>query len=265
MIIKIQKPSLFLSEFIQYYWILENPSAEHTELVYPNGEIQLLFHCKNPFTENKPTGETAEQKIISLCGQRTTYSNIKTKAPSYTIGAVFFPYSAARFFPFSLSEINDYSIDLNDIFNDWQQYEESLFNSQTDALRIEIIEKFLTGRIIERDKNQYGLVSSCVQQILNNKGMFPLRKIYSHYNVSDKTLQRLFKQYTGLTPKLYSEFVRISNVIEMIKFNNNNLQTAYDNGFFDQAHFIKKIKTYTGCTPNQLLKQCGNPDVVFIQ
>jgi AraC-like DNA-binding protein len=178
---------------------------------------------------------------------------------------VFYPYSASLFFPFSLDEINDYSIKIFDIFKDWSEYEDNFFSSTDAVQRIRIIEKFLLKKIINRNYQQYELVKSCINEITKAKGTLPLNNIYSHYNVSEKTIQRLFKQYVGITPKMFSEYIRIGNTVELVKSKMNSTEVSYEAGYYDQSHCIKKLKTYTGCTPIELIKKCDNSDVVFIQ
>ena len=77
--------------------------------------------------------------------------------------------------------------------------------------------------------------------------------------MSIRNLQRLFKEYIGLSPKWVirkfrvQDFLTRSQEIETQKINWAEL--ANELGYFDQAHFIKDIKTMIGQTPHEYARQ----------
>jgi len=61
----------------------------------------------------------------------------------------------------------------------------------------------------------------------------------------------LFVQYTGLTPKLYSQINRFQNSLQLVREGNSSLTSiAYECGYADQSHFIREFKSFTGLTPS---------------
>lgn len=76
---------------------------------------------------------------------------------------------------------------------------------------------------------------------------------------SYSTLERHFKRDTGLTPKKYHSLQRFRLAIEAIYTSRNTDWQHYVHlyGYYDQSHFIKEIKHYTGFTPTQLLNTPG--------
>lgn len=101
-----------------------------------------------------------------------------------------------------------------------------------------------------------GFITDLAQEMPPNYALKSLREI-TNYSVS--TLERYFKQDTGLRPKQYQRLHRFRGVIEYLYTNQHPDWGACADtfGFFDQSHLIKEIRSFTGFTPSQLLKTPG--------
>jgi methylphosphotriester-DNA--protein-cysteine methyltransferase len=70
-----------------------------------------------------------------------------------------------------------------------------------------------------------------------------------------KYLERQFLKIIGLTPKSYSRIARFQNVMQALKYAAFHPwpSLALDCGYYDQAHFIKEFKAFTGATPSEFV------------
>ncbi len=67
---------------------------------------------------------------------------------------------------------------------------------------------------------------------------------------SPRTLQRLFREYVGVTPKWVLQRIRLHEAAErMVEGEGDWASLALDLGYFDQAHFIKAFKAVVGRSP----------------
>ncbi len=75
--------------------------------------------------------------------------------------------------------------------------------------------------------------------------------------ISERSLERLIKQYVGISPKVYSRIVRFQSGLQALRKNDFRTLTevAYQKEFFDQSHFIREFRTFTGMNPKQYLHQ----------
>ena len=53
----------------------------------------------------------------------------------------------------------------------------------------------------------------------------------------------------GTTPKKFASIIRFNTVLDDLKTAKSLTEICYENNFFDQAHFIKDFKHFTGDTP----------------
>jgi|Deesub1362B_J571_1020462.scaffolds.fasta_scaffold00175_35 YesN/AraC family two-component response regulator len=74
-------------------------------------------------------------------------------------------------------------------------------------------------------------------------------------NLSKYHFCRLFKKKTGLTPMKFVSKKRIERAKELLQREDITISTiAFEVGFNDIGHFVKKFKAYTGLTPTSYRK-----------
>ena len=68
---------------------------------------------------------------------------------------------------------------------------------------------------------------------------------------NERQIERLFSKYIGLSPKFYSRIIRFSHIFELMRSKDNSWgDLVYKSGFYDQSHFIKNFKEFTGEDPS---------------
>lgn len=89
---------------------------------------------------------------------------------------------------------------------------------------------------------------------LNNVKLSDLAKLS---DMSKYCLIRKFEEVQGLSPHKYITNLRINRSKELLKNNKDFADLALESGFYDQSHFIKYFKEYTGTTPMRYKKSCN--------
>ncbi|MFJ7972812.1 bifunctional transcriptional activator/DNA repair enzyme AdaA [Psychrobacillus sp. NPDC096389] len=79
-----------------------------------------------------------------------------------------------------------------------------------------------------------------------------LQDIANYVGVSTYYLDRLFKQETSETPRMYLEKVRIDKAAHLLKSTNKtNLEICYEVGFQSTSNFYKVFFRLKNCTPSE--------------
>jgi len=251
------KPSGFLAQYIRHYWILEADASdgEVCERIIPTGNIEWMFHYRNTFVV-KSTEKIVAQPRSLVCGINCNYSDVATRGDSGVIAVTFLPKGASHFLRFPLSDIEDCSIALSDIFNSKiNEVEERICIATTTLARIQIIEQFLTTCFRPVNTNDVLLITKGVEIINSSKGQIKASELSKKLIITNKTLERKFSIYLGKTPKQFIKIVRFQGVIQYLSnIDHKHLtQLTYDNGYYDQSHFIKDFKNMSGYTPSEFL------------
>ncbi|MDO9276394.1 MAG: helix-turn-helix domain-containing protein [Lutibacter sp.] len=220
------------------------------ERVFPNGNVTLVFHYGSPSKfKEKNSNEYVESNLV-ICGQQTSYYDLSLSGKTGMILIVFKPHGVEPFFNFPINELLNKNLSVCDLIkNEAIVLEDKLFNSKNNKQRITHLENFLLKRmIINKD---FERVEHAIKIIENSKGQIKTQVIAQEVCLGIKQFERIFSKHVGLNPKKFTSIVRFQNVIQM-KMNDKNAnmcQLAYDNGYYDQSHFIHDFKNLTGLSP----------------
>jgi len=228
------------------------------ERVIPTENVQLMFHYKKPFVVLQSNNIREQQPRSIISGLSDSFSDVSTNGEAGVVFISFYPNSACCFFNFPLSEIENKSIDLSDIYHrEIREVEEQLFEKKTIKERIEVIESFLIRRFSPIGSYDGLLLKKSLEIVKNSKGQTNVNSLSSIVYTTPKTLERKFSQYIGKTTKQYIKLIRFNEVLQDFSKHKKLSMTeiAYMNGYFDQSHFIKDFKIYTGYTPKEFVSK----------
>lgn len=85
-------------------------------------------------------------------------------------------------------------------------------------------------------------------------------------NMSMKTFERHFVEQVGSPPKMFARVVRFNKAIAA-KMNNFRLSwtsIAHDCGYYDQMHFIRDFRDFSGTTPTDFFKHTPPPQEIYM-
>lgn len=250
------KPTGLLALYIRHYWVLEADDfeGEICERVIPTGNVEWMFHYRKTFVVKNEAPVYQPQSMVS--GINSNFFDVATRGESGVIAVTFYPHGAANFLRFPLSEIENSSINLEDIFNTTgKETEEQICLARSQEERIAIIEKFLLRCFNPVKNNDLLLIKKGVELINQCKGQINVSELSQKLFLTNKSLERKFYALLGKTPKQFIRIVRFQGVIlNLSKPGDKYLtQMAYENGYFDQAHFVKDFKSLSGYTPKEFL------------
>ncbi|MCA9757484.1 MAG: AraC family transcriptional regulator [Candidatus Eisenbacteria bacterium] len=126
---------------------------------------------------------------------------------------------------------------------------EAIEAASTVDERVERIEPFLRARSGPHDP-MVEVVSSLVDEIAREPGLTKVQDVASRAGVGTRTLQRLFSEYVGVSPKWVLQRYRLHEAADRLLAGTTDLATlALDLGYSDQAHFVRDFRLVVGETP----------------
>lgn len=240
-------PSDSLKPFIKSFAISES-EYEQIYKVIPDTSIVLGFQYKGKLSYLT----TAEDRALAssgVSGLSDQYKIFKNSANVGTVLVFFTETGASYFFKQPLHELFKESVSLDNFMlqSELLILEEQLCEAQTDVERISVVEQFLFSRIrsIEPDK----MVLAALALIHKSKGMIRITELMEQLHTSQSPLEKRFRQAVGTSPKKFASIVRLKHAIQRHSSTHSLTELSYEMGFYDQAHFIKEFKTFTGDTP----------------
>lgn len=157
----------------------------------------------------------------------------------------------------SMKEVKNEYVDVEKYFRNFRaDIEEAIIDADDIYERIEISQKYLLKRL-RKIKEHHSDVLNSMDFILNKSGSCSIKEIKEYTVLSERTLQRMFNEHIGLSPKKVQSIVRFQNIWRELHFNKkiDLADIAYKYGYSSQGHFINDIKKYCDLTPNQIIKK----------
>jgi AraC-like DNA-binding protein len=88
--------------------------------------------------------------------------------------------------------------------------------------------------------------------ILRDPSLLRVEQLAERLGRSPRALQRLFREYVGVTPKWVLQRLRLHEAAErMMDGAGDWAALALDLGYFDQAHFINDFRRVVGRSPGE--------------
>jgi AraC-like DNA-binding protein len=164
-------------------------------------------------------------------------------------GIKFQPPALTHLFDVAMRSLTDTVVDLRQKIPGIHELELELKRDQDHRRMITIANDYL---IRKASGFVPGVVDHAVSLIFSTKGKISIGEICDQTNTGERTLERLFNKYIGLTPKFYCRVIRFSYIFKVIE--NKKLGWAdlgLEAGFYDQAHFIRNFKAFSGEDPSK--------------
>ena len=245
-------PTPALSPFIEKYTINEIPGI-HTSRVIPDLSVVMGFQFGGNLSLIDATG-TPRLDPLCLTGMGNRYRLFHNSAGFGIVLVYFKPAGASLFFEPPLQEFFQSSISLKafDKGEDLHETEDRIASAKDHKQRIDIIDQFLLKRL--QPARYDPLVSYATRIIRSQDGDLRIKILSQELGISQSRLEKRFRRVVGCSPKKYSTIVRLRSVAASLTSNSTLTQVSLDSGHYDQAHFNKAFKSFTGMTPKDYLR-----------
>ena len=244
---RYQKPHQLLSEFVRTVLIVE-------EFAGPDDNKLPLFTSGMPAflcsTVKNASGEVIIRQL-TLYGKSTPTDIWELKKDETIVAYFFKPFSLASIFNLSAAVIVKNPLELSE----WNAHKTNALKTQLSyakktAETIEVLDGLLLHQL-QQQQRECEIIRHSTDRIMLDSGKEILSEILAEMKLNERTFQRIFKKFVGVTPGQYRRICQFKLSFE--KLRNGNFDTltdvAYQTGFADQSHFIRSFKEFTEITP----------------
>lgn len=240
---KIIRPEMGISHFYQF-----TLSQEEMEInAVPDGSIDLLFNIGPKGVQTYLGGTVFHVKQWQMGEEQTCFG--------------------VRFQPGQGTLPRDITMDMlinEDILIDGDLFGENLEERIAQAKNLEERASVFWQayeQLVAKSKDLDGkknVEQYVLKRIYDTKGTISMNQIAQETNYSPCYIRRIFKQYQGISPKQFAQFIRFQYLLEVLQERpEQNEMVAQQCGYFDEAHMMKEFKTNTGVTLEQYKRMMG--------
>ncbi|TGK80979.1 AraC family transcriptional regulator [Leptospira montravelensis] len=245
------KPRLQLTPYVESYLLIQCEES-FSKSIIPHHSFVLTIKLKGNH-HYQIHSDSRSLPIVSLSGLRKTVKHNTLSKGTEILIVKFQPWGAFSFFNMSMNELNEVGTSGYDLWN--QSYLNEMYarllETKDNHSKIDHVENFLLKMIKKQTIDKR--ILEAISQMNLSQGKIKINEIASIVNLSIDTFEKNFREIIGGTPKQFSSIIRMNSAIRAIPTYNSFTRLAYDFGYFDQSHFIKEFKSFTGKTPTQFL------------
>lgn len=130
-----------------------------------------------------------------------------------------------------------------------------LYHSKSTQERVQILSNFIFEQI-KSNLRDCEIIRYATDTIMQHSNANVLSQLLENLHLTERTFQRVFKKYIGVTANEYKRICRHYFAFSQLKSGHFEKLTdvAYTNGYFDQSHYIRSFKEFTNTTPNEYLQ-----------
>ncbi|MFL8709857.1 DUF6597 domain-containing transcriptional factor [Clostridioides sp. GD02377] len=246
-----------LKPWVKFIWYLKtDENILLNNKLLPTDSIDIILNLSD-IIEYKIGNQNYTTSNIHFNGIRDKYGFIIQRGNIRVMEISFYPFGLYPFLKVPISEFNGQIVNLeqvSDIFA--KKLEDSLNKESSIENSILYLEEVLLSTMDE------GLIENKSVKILDSfiydNRYSNIKSFCDDMNINIKTLERICLKYTGYTPKILKRICRFkmaSNQLIRTYKNNELFDFIYENEYYDQAHFIKEFKEFSGTSPIKFISE----------
>ncbi|HVU97436.1 MAG TPA: AraC family transcriptional regulator [Puia sp.] len=241
-------PANALQPFIREFVLIETDEATDS-LVIPDTSLAMSLRYRGLIMRAE---ETLPGIVIS--GLRRSVRQFAYAPQTANFLIIFKEGGISGFTRMPANEYFDQSVSAENLFlrQDLERLQEQMAEADTDSERVRRAEAFLLGHLVNPEQD--ALISNAVRLIRQHNGIIRIDKLASSLYLSKDPFEKRFRRLVGSTPKQYASIIRLRGLIQNFPSYSSLTEASYEAGYFDQSHFIKDFRLFTGRSPKEFFQ-----------
>jgi AraC-like DNA-binding protein len=252
---RIHRPSAPVSEHVDCFWSCwcDPPSAPR-ERALPSGTLDLVVNLGDePLSiyASDGAGAPALRGDAIVCGAHAGTYVFGTTPRDHVMGVHFKPGGAFAFLGVPAGELENRHVALEDLWRGTaEDLRERLAEAATMETRFAVMERFLRARLRPTTPNR---ALEIALRAFDEPSLTSVAEVCVRTGRSPKQLVALFREHVGLSPKSYWRVRRFQAALRTIERRGvaSGARIAAEVGYFDQPHFTREFRFFTGMTPRE--------------
>ncbi|MCB9163551.1 MAG: AraC family transcriptional regulator [Flavobacteriales bacterium] len=165
----------------------------------------------------------------------------------------FYPSAFHRLFGGSVGRFNGLMVPPEQVLGtDAAMLYSRLRATREPLVALDAVKDHLVRLVAEKASEPPSVIAQLERYIRDRQGMVMVHKLALLAGLSERQLQRRFREEIGLSPKAFCSVVRFNQVYsEMKRRNKLDLDVAIAYGYFDESHMLKDLSHFLGRSPKR--------------
>jgi AraC-like DNA-binding protein len=247
-------PHAALRESVECFWAITGPGAARPGRVVPDGSVEVVLSFASPLRWGPGGGPLEAQPRRVVIGQLDACAENASEGRVDYLGIRFRPAAAHALLSVPLDELNGRAVGLDALAPALdRELAGRLGDARSPAERIAALNAVLLQRRLALPP-QDPAVEEAVRTIQQAHGRISVSSLVARLSLSARQLERRFRRWVGLSPKLLCRVLRFRRVFRAAERGEVRdwAGLALLAGYYDQAHLIRDFRQFAGESPARL-------------
>lgn len=260
----VQVPGPPLDLWVERLWFYSGLEVRHRrERVLPEGTFELMINLTDDPRylfdgDLSETGTAFRRSWVS--GAQSKYLVIDAIQGASMIGVHFRPGGASAVLGIPSDLFRDRVVELEEVWGGGSSRElrDALLEAPTVPGKFQILTGELTRRL-GRARPASRALEYAVRRLSSNPESAMIMTVAREIGWSHKHMIQEFRRAVGLGPKRFCRIRRFQEILRRVECGGaiEWAGLAADCGYFDQAHFIREFREFSGLRPSVYLRERG--------
>ncbi len=251
---------------IKYIWqINKSDCGVEKEIILPKGTAEIIFNLSGKtlcFNDSENAAVDLYRCIIN--GLNTIPHYLIKNGSQLFVGIQLHPYALKYLFGIPNKEFSNQVLDGFTVCNSLARLYDELVSAVHFDRRVALILKWFRQKTESnnRQSDKAMIFDLHYNADIENQSV---KSIIKAYKLSDRHLRRLSNDYLGMNTEdflLYRKYLK--SLLQLHDTKKSLTEIAYLSEYYDQSHFIREFKAFTGLTPGEYHKNMsGLPGHLF--
>jgi len=257
MFYKKYRPAKVLEKYVECYFVWEGNPANTINIESPPSALcSLVFNYQAEYYISNPKYKNKGVPACFISGQALGNYTLHLRGKIGVVGIVFKPATIFHFYGIPMYELTDERVCfLETRPKSCKKLYRDITNATTRQGKIKILEAYLLS-LLEKPMHGTKEIIESANEIFDDKGQTNITELLEEVPMSRRSFERKFLEEVGVSPKIYAKIRRFGYTCSLMAGDRdvNLMDVLHEGGYYDQSHFIKDFKYFSGRTPRRYAK-----------
>lgn len=242
-------PHKLLKPFIKEYMIVQCTNEMEMHL-FPNPSISFNHIINGNIAMIKNDGSKVDLPKATVFGISQKHLQFGFTAQTTLLTTIFNPGFASFFIRKPIHNFSGTFLPLDYFFSSQKvlSLNQQLSDQSSYIKMLQLLEDFLISE--KEPKVMDTRIKDSIHRIKEKKGLVSINDLSKEISLSRDSFEKNFRANVGTTPKQYCKIIRFRSLFEEAHLQNNLTDLGLNGGYYDQSHFIRDFKSFTGVLPS---------------
>jgi AraC-like DNA-binding protein len=251
------RPKMPLGALVECLWYWEGaPGPHRQERLLPQAQSAMILNLReDPIAIYEDNRGAVHYGTAVFSGARSHCFTIDCNQQERVVGVQFAPGGAFPFFRMPMSELEDASFDMADLWGrEAVRVRERVLAATTPAAMLRVLEECLL-ELMRAPERLHPAVIYMAGELDICEGPGRVQVVTQQIGLSQRRLAQLFHEQVGVSPKTFHRVRRFQHTLKRLHGLRavDWAEMAVECGYYDQAHLSHDFRQIAGMTPSAYL------------